>query len=79
MAALPEDWVGALLALERLDEAWTHLLEGVPAALPEAPADWEIPLEQLLCYFLYRHLPGALGMAAGDGFHQSRTGKNQAQ
>lgn len=56
----PEDWVGALLALERLDEAWTHLLEGVPAALPEAPAHWDIPLEQLLCYFLYRHLPGAL-------------------
>ena len=56
----PEDWVGALLSLERLDESWTRLLESVPAVLPEAPADWEIPLEQLLCYFLYRHLPGAL-------------------
>lgn len=56
----PADWVGALLSLERLDESWTRLLESVPAVLPEAPADWEIPLEQLLCYFLYRHLPGAL-------------------
>ena len=58
--ALPADWVGSLLALERLDESWTRLLEGVPAALPASPAAWEIPLEQLLCYFLYRHLPGAL-------------------
>lgn len=56
----PEDWVETLLSLERLDESWTRLLESVPAVLPEAPADWEIPLEQLLCYFLYRHLPGAL-------------------
>ena len=56
----PADWVGALLSLERLDESWTRLLESVPAVLPEAPADWEIPLEQLLCYFLYRHLAGAL-------------------
>ena len=58
--ALPADWVGALLALERLDESWTRLLEAVPAALPSSPDAWEIPLEQLLCYFLYRHLPGAL-------------------
>lgn len=56
----PADWANALLSLERLDESWTRLLAAVPAALPAAPAAWDIPLEQLLCYFLYRHLPGAL-------------------
>ena len=56
----PADWANALLSLERLDESWTRLLAAVPAVLPAAPADWDIPLEQLLCYFLYRHLPGAL-------------------
>lgn len=58
---LPEDPLGALLQLERLDEAWTARLTAAQgAAIPASPAAWEIPLEQLLWYFLYRQIPGAL-------------------
>lgn len=58
---LPEDWPGALLSLERLDEGWTALAQAAQgAAAPAAPAQWDVPLENLLCYFLYRHIPGAL-------------------
>ncbi|MBR4082428.1 MAG: flagellin lysine-N-methylase [Clostridia bacterium] len=59
--ALPEDLPGVFLSLEQLDPAWTQVLRQMCGAdIPAAPDSWEIPLEQLLWYFLYRHIPGAL-------------------
>lgn len=53
-------WAGFLLDLERLDETWAQVLQRLYE--PEQPMDarWEIPLEQLMCYLLFRHLAGAL-------------------
>ncbi|MDD3411977.1 MAG: flagellin lysine-N-methylase [Eubacteriales bacterium] len=56
-------WAAIYLSLERLDEAWTKWLEALAKAddnpeLPEGALD--TPLEQLMVYLLYRHLPGAL-------------------
>lgn len=64
VAALPE--IDALarfcLSLERLDPAWTSLLERLLAAsgLAALPTSLAMPAEQLLCCLLYRHLPDAL-------------------
>ncbi len=64
-AALPEasiaDWAQFLMTLEQLDPAWQgHLkqLQQMPLRMPDAAFD--TAFEQLLHYFLYRHLPGAL-------------------
>ncbi len=56
-------WAKELLALERLDAGWANWLEQLTKSSEEQlniPEILEIPLEQLLVYFLYRHLPGAL-------------------
>lgn len=59
---LPQ-WAHFFAGLERLDAQWTNwleLLKTAPSApLPCIPA-LELPLEQLGCYLLMRHLPGAL-------------------
>lgn len=57
----PADWADVLLGLERLDPAWTALLEELALGGREAPApeEPEVVWEQLLVYFLYRHLLGA--------------------
>lgn len=54
-------WAQFLLELERLDEGWTRRLEALCAdgASPQAALP-ETPFEQLMVYFLLRHLPGAL-------------------
>ena len=62
------DWAAFLLTLERLDDRWAQLLR----LLPEEPAHvlspaLEIPLEQLICCLIYRHLPGALEDGATQG------------
>jgi len=67
------DWANIYMDLERLEESWTDRLlalrdadlDAVPA--PAGP-EWEIAFEQLLVYFLYRHLPGALD----DGDYEGR-------
>lgn len=46
--------------LERLDGTWGKHLEGLDAITPEIPNGLEIAFEQLLCYFIYRHLSGCL-------------------
>lgn len=56
-------WAKRMLTLERLDESWTLQLERLQHA--EEPdekitSEWAIHFEQLLVYFLYRHIPGAL-------------------
>jgi len=56
-----QEWSAFLLTLERLDERWAELLRLLPAAIDRAiPAALEMPMEQLMCCLLYRHLPGAL-------------------
>ena len=67
-AALPErsapEWAAFYLTLERMDEVWTVLLQDLDDADDAAFTAYMKPrvteYEQLLCYFLYRHLPAAL-------------------
>lgn len=50
------EWAEIYLGLERLDEKWTEVLEKIREN-PAPPKDFdEISAEQLLCYFLFRHL-----------------------
>ena len=53
-------WAALLMDLERLDERWVDMLRRLTE--PEQPVSprWEIPLEQLMVYLLFRHLAGAL-------------------
>lgn len=61
-------WAAFYLSLERMDEAWTAVLESLRAHAGELPLDAfaaymrprETEYEQLLVYFLYRHVPAAL-------------------
>ena len=62
-ACTPREWAQAFLQLECMDEAWTTRLLALDGKAP-FPAPDEIALEQLLVYFLYRHLPA--GFEAGD-------------
>ena len=67
------EWADIYMELERLEESWTDRLTELQQAdltavpFPEGEA-WEIAFEQLLVYFLYRHLPGALE----DGDYEGR-------
>ncbi len=54
------DWVSAYRRLERLDKIWDKLLDRIDFVNRDIPKSLEIPSEQLLCYFIYRHLSGAL-------------------
>lgn len=56
-----DEWIDVYLDLERLDEEWTILLENAKGRefLPcgqALGADIAIALEQLLVYFIYRHM-----------------------
>ena len=62
-ARLPEKdfsvWAKIYKKLERLDESWTDVLEKIENS-PELPKDFdETSAEQLLWYFLFRHLSEA--------------------
>ena len=71
-AALPaislKQWAELYLSLERMDERWTALLQALRShadALPLSDfasrmSERETEYEQLLVYFLYRHVPAAL-------------------
>ncbi len=54
------DWIRVYKGLERLDPAWDEYLDGVDSLSKDIPATLQTACEQLLCYFLYRHLRGAL-------------------
>ena len=60
----PGKWAAELRGLERLDPAWDVCLARLNQ--PERPVDarWEVPLEQLMVYLLYRHL--SAGLEDGD-------------
>jgi len=53
-----EEWTEIFLSLERLDESWDEVLRTAADGLPVGEID-EIQFEQLLVYFLYRHLNSA--------------------
>ncbi len=67
------EWAEIYLELERLEESWTDRLQELKktdiayAPVLDTPA-WEVAFEQLLVYFLYRQLPGALD----DGVYEGR-------
>lgn len=54
------DWINVYKRLERLDPAWDEYLDSAAAIMSDIPESLQIPTEQLLCYFIYRHLSGAL-------------------
>lgn len=57
----PSYWADTFLKLERLDESWTDCLNKLRCCqTPLEFSRWETAFEQLLVYFLYRHLPAAL-------------------
>ena len=61
-------WAECYLSLERMDEAWTDILKSLREHADELPLsafaarmkERETEYEQLLVYFLYRHVPAAL-------------------
>ena len=58
-----QEWAELYLSLERLEDGWTNLLQKLSVAdecREELGTQWEIPFEQLLCYFIYRHLTDAV-------------------
>lgn len=54
------DWIDVYRNLERLDTVWDKYLDNAKQITAEIPENLEIPIEQLLYYFIYRHLSGYL-------------------
>ena len=54
------DWIGVYKNLERLDTAWDEYLDGIIKINTDIKRELEIPSEQLIWYFIYRHLSGAI-------------------
>lgn len=63
-----DEWVEVFLGLERLDPKWTKILEALKGRefmkFSELEEDVSIALEQLIVYFIFRHL--------GDGMYDGR-------
>lgn len=53
------NWIEVLKGLERLDPAWESYLDSADIS-SYIPENLELPCEQLLCYFIYRHLGGCM-------------------
>lgn len=52
-----QEWVDIYLSLERMDDSWSELLENAKTFSGEQITfEDETPFEQLLVYFIYRHL-----------------------
>lgn len=56
----PARWLDTFRQLEVLDDSWLRLLDKMEAWNVPLSEECALPLEQLLCCFLYRHLAGAL-------------------
>ncbi len=56
------EWADVFLSLEHLDKTWVLMLKALKQAESVEPLgeEWDIPLEQLFSYFIYRHLSGGL-------------------
>lgn len=59
-AATISDWAQFYAQLEQLDPAWQKQLDLLQQPDLGVSEQWDTAFEQLLHYFLYRHLPGAL-------------------
>ena len=59
-AAMLADWGQFFMQLEQLDPVWQEKLRRLSQPLQAVGSEWDVAFEQLLHYFLYRHLPGAL-------------------
>ncbi len=67
-----QEWAAFLLSLERLEEGWTAVLEGLQAHWPQADrrgfdtymAARQPEYEQFLVYLIYRHMANAPDLAA---------------
>lgn len=55
-----EDWAEVFCKLERLDEEWTEKIKLLKCDRKELMGDWDLPFEQLIIYFIYRHLSEAV-------------------
>jgi lysine-N-methylase len=54
------EWAAIFRGLEMLDESWADTLAMLERADIQAElAEFELPFEQLLVYFVYRHTPDA--------------------
>ena len=62
------NWLKTYKNLERLDATWDEYLDNTAKISADIPPELEIPCEQLICYFIYRHLSGALD----DGMFSER-------
>ena len=59
----PAEWAELYRGLERLDPAWDSVLlglRGLPSGGRRELCSWDTAWDQLLVYFIYRHLAGAL-------------------
>lgn len=61
----PAQWADIYLELERLNTQWGDMLEELKTLPPQYEnvfenPQWETPFEQLLSYFIYRHLPDCI-------------------
>ena len=62
---LPDkDWQNVFYNLERLDKAWEEKLELLKDRGKDVETLWDLPFEQILVYFIYRHL--------SEGFYDGR-------
>ncbi len=56
-----EKWARVYMSLERMDEEWTRRLDKLAQTEEkEISPEWEIAFEQLIVYFIFRHLSGGL-------------------
>jgi lysine-N-methylase len=55
-----KDWISIYKKLERLDDSWDKYLDSINNFKVQVPKELENAYEQLIVYFLYRHLPEAL-------------------
>lgn len=51
-----ESWIPFMENLERMDESWADCLKRLDEETKVLDSQWDVPLEQLLVYLLYRHL-----------------------
>ena len=56
------EWADIFLSLEHLDTTWVLMLQDLKQAtsVESLGEEWDIALEQLFSYFIYRHLAGGL-------------------
>ena len=54
------NWIEVYKNLERLDNSWSAYLDSIDNINDYIPCSLETCCEQLLCYFIYRHLSGGL-------------------